>query len=317
MELVKDYFFTGKQSLFIEKTSKMLLEKGFSDKVLKRQIDYKLDILSKIESFILVYMDTEENLDDLVLKTLAYSLANKDQKKELKQLFSSVLENISNKQLTPEVKKVYGKTLYGIYDAIKIQNFIEEHLEIILISSNHEEMLSAIYPILIQNIEPKKFKSPKFLKALILGWINGLSYIDILNEINRLRVKEEISDGIKINDVIDVCNSLDFRGSLFIGSVIEILNHKNETDEEPRLGGQLKEFKKLQKRFRYGLPNKACVSIYELGFCDRMLAQEILKKLGKAEVVSKQFLKNNKNILKTIIQKYPSYFEKCLKTILE
>jgi uncharacterized protein (UPF0332 family) len=65
----------------------------------------------------------------------------------------------------------------------------------------------------------------------------------------------------------------------------------------------------LQKRFKYGLCSGAAITIYEMGFSDRVIAMELsehIKSRTRSRVL--RMLKDNFTHMEKIIEKYPSYY---------
>ena len=95
---------------------------------------------------------------------------------------------------------------------------------------------------------------------------------------------------------------------------VEMLNCEGTSDLINRL-----QF--FQKRLKYGLPTKTATALYELGFSDRVIAQELSVSLKltidkKNRGIGEQ-LKQNPNAAKEIIKKYPVYFQKHMETLLQ
>jgi len=68
----------------------------------------------------------------------------------------------------------------------------------------------------------------------------------------------------------------------------------------------------FQKRLKYGLPTESSIVLYELGFSDRVIAQDIQSSLNvhltnRGKMI--RAIKNNKDLLDEIMDKYPSYYQ--------
>ena len=101
---------------------------------------------------------------------------------------------------------------------------------------------------------------------------------------------------------------------IIINSICEILKSNDTIDEENEEDYCLEIVKKLQKlsqRLKYGLPEQTDIYVYELGFNDRFLAQEIRKIIGtftkKNEV--KKAIKRNRARIHTFLEDYPTVFQ--------
>ena len=73
----------------------------------------------------------------------------------------------------------------------------------------------------------------------------------------------------------------------------------------------LRKLQKLSQRLKYGLPEQTDIHVYELGFNDRFLTQEIRKIIGtftkKNEV--KKAIKQNSERINVLLKDYPSVFQ--------
>lgn len=116
--------------------------------------------------------------------------------------------------------------------------------------------------------------------------------------------------------MVDICeNTFAFEGSLFVGAIIEFLDSLNDFDLLIK-----DRFQIFQKRFKYGLPNISSINVYELGFSDRYLSQEITSFLNNQNMNKKEILDmiNNPDIshlIKTLPM--PSYYKLKFQTLQE
>ena len=67
----------------------------------------------------------------------------------------------------------------------------------------------------------------------------------------------------------------------------------------------------FQKRLKYGLPTETTITLYELGFSDRVISQDLTMSLNlsvsqKKDVI--KALKQNQDEAIAVIEKYPTYF---------
>ncbi|MBI4304298.1 MAG: hypothetical protein HY665_08195 [Chloroflexi bacterium] len=116
------------------------------------QIQWKVNIMSAIENYLMSYThETEQALQDaevaqLATGTLAYFLADETQKNELVQVFVELSHNVEKRVSQPEKRRVYGKTLYGVQTSLKIERWVEEHIEDLLACNDNDELLTDKYP---------------------------------------------------------------------------------------------------------------------------------------------------------------------------
>ena len=114
----------------------------------------------------------------------------------------------------------------------------------------------------------------------------------------------------KIDHVVDVCEgTLAYDGALVVSAVCEFIEALNK-DNTANL---IKRLHLFQKRLKYGLPTETTVALYELGFSDRVIAQNIAASLNLASPQKKEILnalKKDCDKAKAVMEKYPRYFQK-------
>ena len=278
---------------------------GFDIETLIDLIHFKVNIMSAIENYLMSYThETEQVLGDaevvnLATGTLAYYLADDKQKGELVQIFLMLSHNIDKSVTQLEKRRIYGKTLYGLQTSLQIELWVEEHIDDLVNCGNSDELLSVLWPIMAENISNAtftKFDPPELLREIAREWICGKAYNELFKSL--LNSDARIIAGTqrrhpKLESVVDICeNGFAYDGTLVIAAIIEILGLVKPEGCEAVIT-QLLEF---QKRLKYGLSNLKEVSIYELGFSDRMVAVDLSELIGGTTIDKKslvQYFKRN------------------------
>ena len=109
---------------------------------------------------------------------------------------------------------------------------------------------------------------------------------------------------------------ISYDASLFISTLTELVKLLNREDKNEL-------FNKLQifeKNLKYGLPTETAIAFYEIGFADRVIAQDLALSLGLTATEKQKLiedLKQNRERAKNVIAKYPSYFQNKMLKILE
>lgn len=89
---------------------------------------------------------------------------------------------------------------------------------------------------------------------------------------------------ISLEEIASICDvDFGYTASLVINSICEILKSNGtvgEEDDGDNLLGTIESLQKLSQKLKYGLPEQTDIFVYELGFNDRFLAQEIRKIIG-------------------------------------
>lgn len=303
-------------------------QSGFTVDGLTAQITFKINIIGSIESFLMSHWDdTEAGLNkemaaDLAKETLAYFLSDELRRSQIVELFTLLTDNISEKVSTPEKRKSYGRTLYGVQDSLEIEAWVLEHLRSLVEINDQDELMHAVWPIVCRKIKNKTFKKCNSLEALenlTHNWINGVSFHEILSGIKsegaKLIAKSQTRE-YKIGHIVEVCeNALAFDGMLIIGAISEVVSLTLGEDAKDLI----RSLQELQKRLKYGLPNLESITLFELGFADRVVSSELALFISPRFINRKsvlQEIKNNEQSIRGVLDRFPSYYSSALNEVL-
>lgn len=298
--------------------------KNFSRDGVERQVAWRISLICAVESFLLSHWDeSEDGLSEadvirLAEGTLAFFLADAQKKEHIRELFQLLAGNISVNITDPARRKIYGRTLYGIQDAQAIEEWVQTNADNLLSIVDETEVLDLVWPLLTSLIKGgvfTKFDNPEVLNEIAHGWISGKPFNDLL-EIIRNRKAMMIwgtrRREFKIDHVVDLCEgSLAYDGALVVGAVTEFI----ETIDQIGTKELINRLQLFQKRLKYGLPLDTTIGLYEIGFSDRVIVQDLATAIGittgdKKELIKS--LKKNKDKAHLIIQKYPKYYHEIL-----
>jgi superfamily II DNA/RNA helicase len=304
-------------------------DKHFSRYEVERQVVWRINLICAVESFLLSHWDeTEDGLSEagvisLAEGTLAFFLADEQQREHIRGLFNILADNISVTISDPVRRKTYGRTLYGVQDAQAIEGWVKSNSASLLSIVDDSEILDRAWPLFAQHIKDgifTKFDKPEVIKEIAHGWILGIPFGDILKIIRERKVKMIWGTKrreFKIDHVVDICEgTFAYEGALLIGAVcefLEILNQEGTVDLVSRL-------KVFQKRLKYGLPTEATIGIYERGFSDRVISQDLATSLNLSAAQKKDLveaLKQDRNRAIALTEKYPSYFQERMNELLQ
>ena len=141
-----------------------------------------------MESFLLFYLiedkyiEVQEKIYQVITKTLAYSLADKEEQQKLIQMVDILGNYLMQIIETPEKRYRYSKSLLGVQKEIEIENWVKEHIENLIISMSSEEIFDIIFPLLMKEESKiaERCKNYDDLKEIGHEWIKGRSYQEIL-----------------------------------------------------------------------------------------------------------------------------------------
>jgi len=302
---------------------------GFSQSVIEQQMLWKIDLICAVESFLLAHWDEREGgLSDeatinLAESTLAYFLADGQQKENIKTLFKLLAENIASTVTVPARRCAYGRTLYGLQNSIAIETWLMDNFDELATLDNVDDIIELIWPIFSTNIKNNifnKYDTPDALKKLVKMWLAGEPFYALLEETQTQGAKmiygRSPRRNFGIEHMVDICeDGLAFDGALFIGAICELIDML-EFENSNALLSRLHIF---QKQMKYGLPSELTVMVYELGIADRVIAQELVEKLGIAGNNKKQLIKSikkHRDKAMEIVGNYPQYFQKRLRDLM-
>ena len=171
----------------------------------------------------------------------------------------------------------------------------------------------------VHNKAFNKFDKKDVLKEITKKWISGTPFNQLFQIADNNKCK--LGRGkrprkVKIENIIDICEGgLAYDGALLVSALcefLEMLDREGTDDPISRL--QI-----FQKRMKYGLPTETTIALYELGFSDRVIAQDLAASLNLAAPQKKDLvkaLKKDQAGAKAVMEKYPRYFQTRLSELL-
>ncbi|MCM1525051.1 MAG: hypothetical protein NC120_11400, partial [Ruminococcus sp.] len=295
---------------------------NLSEEQLLKWINHIISVLGKIEGFIsLALIDSdysEEFIDTMLKSTLANSLATDEEREQLHKLFRLICNHILEKFPEAEDKLAFSRSL------ISSDSYIEMKKEIDCLDINEigtdELLVFSLHMIL--KYSPtikimKKFEKAESVIEIAKMWMKGDSYYSILKYANKIgclfywykRLKP-----VSLDEIVSVCDEdFGYSSSIIINSICEIINQRND-DNASECVMQLQN---IMQSLKYGLRDRTAILVYELGFNDRYLSQEIAKLIGACHNKNEAMatIKKKKSEIKELLNEYPSVFLNRLENI--
>ncbi len=304
-------------------------ESGFTEEGVSKQVAWRLHLVAAVESFLLAHWNSEtsdsavEVSVRLVEGTLAYYLADDEQKKNLRELFAVLSANIRQKVSNERKIQGYGRTLLGLQDALAVEDWLRENVGRLEGASEPSELLESLWDLFekfVQTGPLTKLDSREATKQMAQEWLKGAPFGEL--HARALKSGLQIHWGkkgkkrrLQVEHVVEFCEkSLGFEASLLVGAVCETYSAW-DVEEESELVGDLLRF---QKQLKYGLADSASISIYELGFSERVVAQELARGLGLVGATRegvRRALKDRADEASAILSLFPSYFQHQLERL--
>jgi len=297
-------------------------DKNFTKNGLSFQIEYKIQIISAIESYLMASWDNynlgsnDEALTIMARETLAYSISSSEEQEQIIEFFKLLGNNVKLKVDNPIKRQAYSRTLFGVQDIIDIEKWVEANLDALLRAETHEEILSVIWPIIYKKNHSKlKQLTPESSSLLLLEtWIEGINYNLIHEQLNSSNTKVIAGSQIrnlKQEVLIDICEgSFSYDTSLVLASLVEMIS-LNENSSEEKIDLLTNNINSLQKRIKYGLPSELAIAFFEIGFADRVIAIDLSLKFSDFPIKRKSLMSQiarNKQLFRQTLEIYPSYY---------
>ena len=261
-------------------------------------------IVEAIENHLCFVFSIDENADkqsiaaDICKETLAYFMANDDEKALLEEIFN-IITLKTNKIDYSQIKN-YARTMIGIDSLLQIEKWIAEN-HLTRQNYTNEQLVEMIISFFQETHTLKK--GTKCFADICQMWLDGCSFVGMYE-----------STSLPIADLEDICNkSISYELSFFVGSIIDIIEISDEDIVNP-----LPNLLRLQRRLKYGVKTETAVSICEKIFNDRFLANLLADEIGHDTIETNSIvgvIQSHKDDILDILSAYPTYFSECVQWV--
>lgn len=261
-------------------------------------------IVEAIENHLCFVFSIDENADkqsiaaDICKETLAYFMANDDEKALLEEIFN-IITLKTNKIDYSQIKN-YARTMIGIDSLLQIEKWIAEN-HLTRQNYTNEQLVEMIISFFQETHTLKK--GTKCFADICQMWLDGCSFVEMYE-----------STSLPIADLEDICNkSISYELSFFVGSIIDIIEISDEDIVNP-----LPNLLRLQRRLKYGVKTETAVSICEKIFNDRFLANLLADEIGHDTIETNSIvgvIQSHKDDILDILSAYPTYFSECVQWV--
>jgi len=287
------------------------------------EMSRKLELTNSVESFLLSYLkdnpDTEntQSLASLIEDTLAFHLAEKEEKTALIKAFKVIAARVSG--VPKEKYSYYGRTLLGVGQLVIIEQWIDNNLFDLELCTSSQDILHACWPLIAILCDKKLFNSlisqdllPKFAQL----WIEGESFANIFKNMKKAGLKYQApvrKMNLTMDHVIEFATGiLAYDVMLFVGAIADILEGRTmgtDITAHTRL---------LQNQLKLGLKSELELWLHRKGYVDRevckSLASVLVKKQKYETIFEPSIVENNFELVQESLTKYPTYFLDAYKT---
>lgn len=269
-------------------------------------------IVQGIATFLLAHLNFEaEDWQDqaaaLARNTFAFYSADDDQKPEIESLFRNVAESLRAGAATEEIRTNLRRSPMPPASVSELRGWINQNLPALRQAVAANGLFALIAPIMLihnQNSSVTSLSESAIAAEVAQLWIDGSSF----EEIYALLGERDIRIGgnnrsPKVEDAVAICESgLGYDGAMIVATMADLAE---EDDDDVHNALAL-----LQKRLKYGLPNKASIAFFELGFADRVVAVSLAEAFP--DVPSRGFarleLRRQRERARQVLARFPTYF---------
>jgi POLQ-like helicase len=279
------------------------------------QMGLRKDYFKNIESYLLANSSSENDLvaDEifaLYSNTLAYSLADDEQKVRLLEIFTIAATAINEIEIGR--RKIYGKALLGLAELHKIETWINENMELMSEELTTTQWLDFLWPLatdVVQNENLGKLIGEGAGISIAQLWIAGKSYIEILGEVNERGFEYMAGSqqrNITIDNVLDLCDSaLGYEVMLVIGAVADLMESWDHLSEHAEC------IRSLQRSLKIGLTSDLEHWLFSKGLADREVCKHLsilIRLMGHENAIGEEFFENHRVYIEPALDQFPSVF---------
>ncbi|MCF8474594.1 MAG: DEAD/DEAH box helicase [Emcibacter sp.] len=275
------------------------------------------NLVQAIESYLLAYLkDNPEAEHEAFLTvckdTLAYSLADEEEKGELERVFALIFKRI---QSLDKSKLVYfGKAILGLNQLAKIEDWLTNNVEGIHENIDSSEgLLRLCWPLIAElgsSALMQKVQTDNMLQDIAVGWIEGKSYKELLVTAKRLGMKIQAKSkqiNVTMEYIVELTdNGFGYTAMLVIGALADVMEGNLIADNI------VEAVRRLQSSMRYGLRSSLELWLFQKGYVDREVCKLLAAYLTEQGVDHEKFdsgiLDSYREGLNPIVQQFPSYF---------
>ena len=299
----------GKNDCFnqlISELSSALLERypSKTNNNIAELVSFRKHTMEAIENHLCFVFSNDENTDrqaiasEICKETLAYFMANDDEKALLERIFDIIALKIS--EFDHSQLKNYARTMIGIDLSLQIEKWIAEN-HLTQQNYTNEQLVKILISFFLETHTLKK--EIGCFADICQMWLDGCSFVE-MHECTSL----------PIADLEDICSkSISYELSFFVGNIIDIIEINDEDIVNP-----LPNLLLLQRRLKYGVKTETAVSVCEKIFNDRFLANLLADKIGHDAIEANSIvgvMKSHKEDILDILSAYPTYFSERVQWI--
>lgn len=306
-----------------ENISADLLKHRYSVDGLRKQLELKRSTIEAVESFLMTYRGDSDSQTFIAYarvlgrETLAYALGKPEQQRLIEDIFERIASRIERVAPDVDTQVRYGKTLFGVDRSAEIDEWVEANLLDLELTGSADELFEVLWPFLkslSSNTKLRALQPERAARTLATGWLAGRPYMDLLAalvELNAHIQRKSRKMKLDVDAVVSFCEqTLGYEFALYVTAIkaafVEVATPVALRDLVAD------HFDLLQKRLKYGLPSQDSISYFELGFAERVVAQDVASaiwmEVAKSRADARRFVREYSDEVGQVVDRFPSYF---------
>jgi hypothetical protein len=277
-------------------------------------------IVHGIASFLLAHLEfagdgLAERAINLAKNTLAYYLADEQQRTQIETVFQTVAERILEGAATEELRTTLRRSPLAPTTVNKLKSWLDANRQALTQSLGDGSLLATMSAVMLEYNRSSVITSlsdQSVMPLVIESWVTGVAF----GAIFQLLVERNIRIGGNnryptVEDAVTLCeNGLGYEGAMILATIADLAE-----GDEGELPGALTW---LQRQVKSGLTSTAALGFFEAGFADRVVAQALANAFPDvADRQSARHAARNAAVqAREVITPYPAYFTSVLDELL-
>lgn len=293
---------------------------GVDARRFRRFLQERVKIVHGIASFLLAHLEfagdgLAERAINLAKNTLAYYLADEQQRTQIETVFQTVAERILEGAATEELRTTLRRSPLAPTTVNKLKSWLDANRQALTQSLGDGSLLATMSAVMLEYNRSSVITSlsdQSVMPLVIESWVTGVAF----GAIFQLLVERNIRIGGNnryptVEDAVTLCeNGLGYEGAMILATIADLAE-----GDEGELPGALTW---LQRQVKSGLTSTAALGFFEAGFADRVVAQALANAFPDvADRQSARHAARNAAVqAREVITPYPAYFTSVLDELL-
>jgi hypothetical protein len=243
----------------------------------------------------------------LVENTLAYHVADDEQRKTLRELFDGLAQTVMDNVPDAITRENLRRSPLPGEIVMKAAQWLEANRARLQAADTGDKLFDVVYEFIANEALPaglQALSEPAIIPQMAKLWLAGATY----EQIYKLAKDEDLRTGgnkrrVVVDDIVGLCESdFGYDVAMTVATMADILETSYE-DISARLSV-------LQRRLKYGLASEPSAAFFETGFADRKIAAELgaLFPIATERTIARATVRQNRNAIAPVLSAYPSYF---------